>query len=109
MSDVVDGDEIAQEAAKRYLDDTEGEWGRECFIEGARWAIERDVAGARQRALPVQKPIDLKHVTCPQCGKPFRLSWDNDSFYTLRLRGCPSGGIYDVTIKCPHCDYEEAL
>lgn len=57
------------------------------------------------------RPIDLKNVVCPQCGKPFRLTWDADGGEkdTLRLRGCPSGGIYDVSIECPHCDYAEAL
>jgi phage terminase large subunit GpA-like protein len=57
---------------------------------------------------------DLKHVICPQCKKEFTLIWGDglscyDRFDTLILRGCPSGGIYDVRIKCPHCDYEEEL
>lgn len=58
-------------------------------------------------------PVDLKNVICPQCKKPFRLTWDNDDYKsttkTLILRGCPSGGIYDVSIKCPHCNYQEDL
>ena len=59
----------------------------------------------------VSKPIDLKNVICPQCGKPFKLVWESygEERHTLILRGCPSGGIYDVTIGCPHCDYEEEL
>lgn len=59
---------------------------------------------------------DLKNVVCPQCRKPFRLVWndwttiDGESpKQSLMLRGCPSGGIYDVYIACPHCDYEERL
>lgn len=60
-------------------------------------------------------PIDLKHVACPQCGKGFRLTWED--YYlklgslvrTLVIRDCPSGGVYDVSINCPHCDYEEEL
>lgn len=53
----------------------------------------------------------LKDVTCPQCRKPFRLTWGDAYPYrtTLIIRGCPSGGIYDVSIECPHCDYEEPL
>ena len=62
----------------------------------------------------IDTPGLLKDVICPQCKKPFELSWDDtpigDSLpYTLRLRSCPSGGIYDVLISCPHCDYEEDL
>ena len=82
----------------------------------------------------------LRDQTCPQCGKGFRLRWNDDTAtpgsgthalhltndplagllppimvpnkldkQTLMLRGCPSGGIYDVAINCPHCDYEEEL
>ena len=59
----------------------------------------------------------LKYVKCPQCRKNFQLVWNDYtegvSFrckrQTLILRGCPSGGIYDVGIQCPHCDYYEEL
>lgn len=53
----------------------------------------------------------LKDVTCPQCSKEFKLIWNDysDKKQTLIMRGCPSGGIYDVRIKCPHCDYQEEL
>lgn len=62
----------------------------------------------------------LKDMTCPQCKKPFVLSWEDYDYdpntkkyqtvaCTLILRGCDSGGIYNVEIKCPHCDYEEEL
>lgn len=56
-------------------------------------------------------PSDLKNVICPQCKSDFKLTWDDysDSPSTLIIRGCPSGGIYDVSIRCPHCDYEEEL
>ena len=56
-------------------------------------------------------PKDLKHVVCPQCKKPFVLNWVNysDKPETLICRSCPSGGLYDVSIRCPHCDYEEEL
>lgn len=55
--------------------------------------------------------VRLADVLCPQCKRWFRLKWQSwDEFpETLILRGCPSGGIYDVSISCPHCDYEEAL
>lgn len=56
----------------------------------------------------------LKDMTCPQCGKPFVLKWadwdlQRDERQTLVIRGCPSGGIYDVLIRCAFCDYEEPL
>ena len=62
----------------------------------------------------------LRKMTCPQCKKPFVLNWEGDGYAdhdgkwvkqqnSLRLRGCPSGGIYDVYIECPHCDYREDL
>jgi len=28
---------------------------------------------------------------------------------TIKFKGCPSGGIYDIFIKYPHCDHEEQL
>lgn len=51
----------------------------------------------------------LREVTCPQCGKWFVLTWGEYGRVSLAMRGCPSGGIYDVRIRCPHCDYEEEL
>lgn len=55
-----------------------------------------------------ETPKDLKHVTCPQCGKDFVLDYFSGR-PTLKIRDCPSGGIYDVSIRCPHCNYEEEL
>lgn len=57
---------------------------------------------------------ELRDMTCPECGKAFRLLWDEENFrstgpVTLQIRSCPSGGIYDVRISCPHCEYEEQL
>jgi hypothetical protein len=58
----------------------------------------------------------ISGVACPQCTKPFRLRWDDYSTLhpergnqTLFIRSCPSGGIYDVRIECPHCDYVEEV
>lgn len=53
----------------------------------------------------------IKDVTCPQCNKVFELSFSNynGKFETLDVRSCPSWGVYDVSIKCPHCDYVESL
>ena len=50
-------------------------------------------------------------VVCPQCKKKFNLIWDADygEKSTLIIRSCPSGGVYDVKVSCPHCDYEEPL
>lgn len=65
--------------------------------------------------------IRLRDMTCPQCRKPFQLRWQDTEWtdyrriglrrvdVTLVIRDCPSGGIYDVLISCPHCDYEEPL
>lgn len=56
----------------------------------------------------------LRIVECPQCHKKFGLAWNDYSYVngtpqTLHIRACPSGGIYDVSITCPHCDYKEEL
>ena len=58
----------------------------------------------------------LRDMVCPQCKGAFRLTWNDYTHIggkylpeTLVMRGCPSGGIYDVRISCPHCDYEEEL
>lgn len=54
---------------------------------------------------------NLKNIVCPQCKKPFKLIWGT-SFtknQTLYIRECPSGGVYDVAIHCPNCNYEEEL
>jgi ssDNA-binding Zn-finger/Zn-ribbon topoisomerase 1 len=57
---------------------------------------------------------EIKDVSCPQCRKSFVLRWQ-DSWKTARdvttlvIRSCPSGGIYDVSIQCPHCNYNEPL
>ena len=50
-------------------------------------------------------------VDCPQCHKKFNLIWDSDwcKGQTLFIRSCPSGGIYDASVTCPHCGYEEPL
>lgn len=53
----------------------------------------------------------IANVVCPQCKKRFVLDWNGygKMEQTLMMRGCPSGGIYDVYIQCPHCDYTEEL
>jgi hypothetical protein len=54
---------------------------------------------------------ELKNVVCPQCKQEFRLMWNDYEKYpqSLIIRACPSGGVYDVSILCPNCDYEEEL
>jgi hypothetical protein len=76
------------------------------FIEpkGTQAQIDATIAMAIANAPPDE--VRLKDMTCPQCRQAFVLGRDAD---TLQLRGCPSGGIYDVRISCPHCDYEEEL
>lgn len=53
------------------------------------------------------------YVTCPQCHEKFLLVWNDYSFgdkkQTLFVRSSPSGGVYDVLVRCPHCDLEESL
>lgn len=56
----------------------------------------------------------LAFQVCPQCKHVFRLTWNDYSTtsqrpQTLHISSCPSGGIYDVSISCPHCNYHEAL
>jgi uncharacterized C2H2 Zn-finger protein len=53
----------------------------------------------------------LEIQKCPQCNKLFKLGWNDysDKPQTLFIRACPSGGIYNVFIRCPYCDYEEEL
>ena len=64
---------------------------------------------------PLEPGLRLADVICPQCQRAFRLRWERCegeplmSTITLVLRGCPSGGIYDVSIECPYCDYVEDL
>jgi DNA-directed RNA polymerase subunit RPC12/RpoP len=61
----------------------------------------------------VEKRKALKNQKCPQCKEWFKLVWNDYSTdegkQSLIMRGCPSGGIYDVYIKCPNCSYEEEL
>ena len=59
------------------------------------------------QVLSKDKTRKIAEQVCPQCGKQFELNWDD--FGTLKVRSCPSGGVYDVTIECPNCDYEEPL
>ena len=66
--------------------------------------------------------LSSKVWVCPYllCGKKFKLTWNDYSpvregdyslchRQTLIIRSCPSGGIYDIEIHCPHCNYEEPL
>lgn len=58
---------------------------------------------------------DWRNITCAKCGKEFRIRWnDSDGFesmektpITLNVHSCISGGIYKVSVDCPHCGYEE--
>ena len=76
-------------------------------------------------------------ITCPKCGEWFRLTFDDNQTSrsednpkqlkhsdgvpgliqprdhlgsaTLRIRSCPSGGVYDVSIYCPYCGHSDDL
>lgn len=54
-------------------------------------------------------PKNLRYMIFPQCKKEFELKYDDGVFDTLRIRSCPSGGVYSASINCCHCDYEEDL
>lgn len=60
---------------------------------------------------PLEPGERLADVICPQCKRPFRLCWDDypTRQHTLRIYACPSGGVYNVKVRCPYCDYEEGL
>lgn len=53
------------------------------------------------------------NALCPQCKSWFMLRWNDYNYrgrkQTLFPRSCPSGGMYDIRIECPHCDYSEQL
>lgn len=63
------------------------------------------------RNVTLEPGLCLRDVVCPQCKEPFRLTWNDysDTPQTLHMAGCPSGGIYNVEICCPWCNYREEL
>jgi len=65
----------------------------------------------RMREHDPQPTNEELYLVCPQCRKRFYPIWDdsNNLKQTLIIRSCPSGGIYDVHIECPHCDFHEDL
>jgi hypothetical protein len=75
--------------------------------------LVREVLGEEEAVIEKRKlepGVRLSDVVCPQCKEPFRLDWNGDDGpLTLIVRYCPSGGVYDVSIRCPHCGYEEEL
>ena len=81
----------------------------DCEVAAMEYLMSQPLPGDRERQ--VEPQVRLREVVCPQCKKPFKLNWVdyNDDVVTLCIRSCPSGGIYDVIIRCPHCDYEEDL
>jgi len=77
------------------------------FLHEKIATLQAALREARAQALDKRR---LKDQTCPQCNKAFQLTWGEDEpKASLHLRGCPSGGIYDVSICCPNCNYEEPL
>ncbi len=86
--------------------------GATLTLTGAELAVRiREIAGELV-------PARVKDVVCPQCKRPFLLVWSDYASrtgspqptpYTLSVRSCPSGGVYDVSVECPHCDYTEPL
>lgn len=88
---------------------------REC--EECRDTVAKSLATLAERwGEVIEKPKKNERVTvnCPQCHKAFALRFardfeENEAPPTLVIRDCPSGGIYDVHIECPHCNYEEPL
>jgi ssDNA-binding Zn-finger/Zn-ribbon topoisomerase 1 len=74
------------------------------------------VANAPDDTRDLEPENRLADVICPQCRKPFRLVWNDYTKMkgewakqTLIITECPSGGVFAVSIDCPHCDYVEEL
>jgi len=61
----------------------------------------------------INRDEEMTIVRCPRCKTDFKLTWEGTDWdnysYSLRIRGCPSGGIYDVSVSCPNCNHEESL
>jgi len=51
----------------------------------------------------------LKTVVCPRCSKKFDLSPAESSEQTVFVFESKDVGIYGMSIKCPHCGYEEEM
>ena len=55
-------------------------------------------------------PVDGVYTDCVKCGQTFRLVYDEyPTPTTLEICYCESGGVYAVSVKCPHCKHEESI
>lgn len=76
-----------------------------------RWKANLVFEGRTEVVFDTEKA----YVRCPQCKKKFNLKWkDWDDEYidqkpTIAIYSCPSGGVYNVKLRCSYCDYEEEL
>ncbi len=60
------------------------------------------------------KSKSIRDVTCPECGKVWRLVFDyyGDSIPNpcrIGIASCDSGGIYECSITCEDCGWSEDL
>ena len=75
------------------------------------WCNSLSVVIGKKTMKTADKIKEHIYATCPQCKAKFILEW-NDDFgvkQTLIIRSCPSGGVYDVSVRCPKCGLEEEL
>lgn len=83
----------------------------------SRWEIEKaqrqlnDKENLTKLKCKLDGEKSLRIAQCPQCKEEFILAWNDysDKSQTVVVRACPSGGVYDVSIECPFCDYKEEL
>lgn len=61
--------------------------------------------------MPNRIDDEVPLVTCSDCSKQYALVWEsvNDDPETVRVFHCQSGGVYGVTLTCPHCSKETDL
>ncbi len=49
-------------------------------------------------------------TTCQSCDKEFKIIYDeHPAKMTIKVCACESGGIYGVSVICPHCNHEESI
>ncbi len=46
-------------------------------------------------------------VICNKCKHEFALNYDGEGISTIEVRWCLSGGVYELSIKCPACKNEK--
>lgn len=54
---------------------------------------------------------EVPKITCACCGRQYTLAWESwgQAPVTVFILSCVSGGIYEVYLQCPHCNYRIEL